>query len=57
MKKRIHVPIKPRRPPKYVDSDEEKCDKEEGGKQKLSREKSLRTTDDGDEYSFDKRIR
>ncbi|VDI10453.1 DNA excision repair protein ERCC-6 [Mytilus galloprovincialis] len=55
LKKRI--PIKPRRPPKYIDSDEEKCDKEEGGKQKLSREKSLRTTDDGDEYSFDKRIR
>ncbi|XP_052070750.1 DNA excision repair protein ERCC-6-like [Mytilus californianus] len=55
LKKRI--PIKPRRPPKYIDSDDEKVDKEEGGKQKLSREKSLRTTDDGDDYSFDKRIR
>ena len=55
LKKKTH--IKPRRPPKYKVSDDEKSDMEqEGGKRKLSRETSLRTTDDGDEYAYDKRI-
>ena len=56
-KKPKKTPIKPRRPPKYKVSDDEQSDAEqEGGRRKLSRETSLRTTDDGDDYAYEKRI-